>query len=253
MNKMEEVEFLIDRLNEFKTMEPELLTKVFAKKSLTLKAEFAEAYDLLVDMHENEEKYKGVKAKTKGELLEDIIKIALLSNNMFEIFENITNDTNEYDIIIKPNEIGGIFSNEIPDILRNLFIIECKNYKDTIGVTWIGKLYSLLSLGNINLGIIFSYEPLTGSGWEDGEGLVKKIFLKDGIAIINLNKEDYELIKNGEKSIYKIITEKYENLIFATDLNSYKLHHSSNVNIIKLKEKIFEEVESYKCKKSKSR
>lgn len=186
-------------------------------------------------MHNDEKKFKKVKAKSKGTLFEEIIKILTIETKIFSLLENITNDTNEYDIIIKPSKLARSIYNAIPKVVYQPIICECKNYASNVNVTWIGKLYSLLSLSNIKLGIIFSYEGLTGEHskdnktecWTDAIGLIRKIFLKEGIAIISIDKYDLQEIINGER-FYDVVEKKYNELVLTTDISKEKIYHPSN-------------------------
>ncbi|MFB3161965.1 hypothetical protein ABLO26_11355 [Neobacillus sp. 179-J 1A1 HS] len=58
-----------------------------------------------------------------------------------------------------------------------------------------------------NLGIIFSYHGLSGPGWRNAEGLVKKIFLSEDVQIIDFNINDFILIAEGV-SFIKLINDK---------------------------------------------
>ncbi|WP_430836489.1 hypothetical protein [Clostridium sardiniense] len=261
MNNEENIEMMVDFfLND---ADSELVGKALRKKSKINMDLFDELYLQLKDMHEFTDVYKGIKAKTKGELLEDMIKVLILNTSLFSLFDNITNDSNEYDIITKLSEKGQALSKVIPEELTSLVICECKNYQDTIGVTWIGKLYSLLELSDLKLGIIFSYEPLTGMkikkdedykeeyGWKDANGLTRKIFLKKGIYIININKEDYEAIHKKEKGIFDIIEKKCEELRILANIEKEKKNHPSQVNVEKIKDKIANELQQIEEKKKK--
>ncbi|WP_138210104.1 hypothetical protein [Hathewaya histolytica] len=246
-----EAEGLFDKLEELNEDAPHTLKKVLQQRSGIKIEEFNKLYDLFIKMHLNENEYKGVKAKTKGDILENIIKTITIETKIFDLFDNITNDTNEYDIIIKPSEIANISYNALPKIIYQLIVCECKNYNKPVDVTWVGKFYMLLSMSNIKLGIIFSYEGITGNndaGWNDAKGLVKKIFLKDGIAIIDISKKELEEIKDG-KRLYDVIEEKYNNLVFMTDISKFKKEHIASKKIDEIIDKVNEEVNHYKLKK----
>ena len=154
MNKAQGVEGLLDKLFELNEEDPELLNEIWNKKSGVKSDIIKKLYDKLVYMHENPIEYKEVKSKTRGDLLEELIKQITIKTKSFELFENITNDTNEYDIIIKPSDLVRRYAyNAFPGIIFQPIICECKNYQTTIDVTWIGKIYSLLSMSNIKVEI----------------------------------------------------------------------------------------------------
>ena len=83
------------------------------------------------------------------------------------------------------------------------FIGECKNHGKTIGVTYIGKFCSLMLTTRSNLGILFSYHGVTGHGWNDGSGLIRKFYLHkenllDRYCIIDFNIWDFRSILQGK-------------------------------------------------------
>lgn len=248
----EKVEFAYDILKEFNITDPLLLKKVLSKKSEFKTTKFIELYNTFIKMHLKPDEFKGVKTKTKGDVLEEIVKITTIDTNVFSLFANITNGTNEYDIIITPSELARISFNSYPDIIFQPIICECKNYQTKVDVTWIGKLYMLLSTSKIKIGIIFSYEGLTGSEWNGAKGLIKKIFLKDEIAIINISKTDLDEIYKGEV-LYNIIEKKYNEFLVMSNLEKHKIDHNSTNRIEKILDKINNEMAYYKSKNYKKK
>jgi len=140
----------------------------------------------------------------KGKALETAVSFLLENITIFKVREHLFTSTNEMDQLITLSFKGEKFREHI-DIRGEFFICECKNHAVKIGVTWVGKFYSLLSC-HCNLGIIFSYNGLAGSGWEDGVGLTKKLFLnKEDHAkrsyILDFNMKDLKLISKGHSFI----------------------------------------------------
>ena len=78
-------------------------------------------------MHINPEQFKGVKTKTKGNILEEIISAITIDTKIFDLYRNITNNSNEYDIIIEPSELAKNMYNAIPKVVYQPIICECKN------------------------------------------------------------------------------------------------------------------------------
>lgn len=114
---------------------------------------------------------------------------------------------------------------------------ECKNYNSTLGVTYVGKFYSLLMSTDISFGIIFTQKGLTGQEDEfrDAYGLVKVLRIiekyrnKRDLVILTFMLEDYEKIAEGQ-SFFELIKAKKLELRLASDferfLNDYQ-HDSS--------------------------
>lgn len=242
----EKYEDLFQKLIELDKRDPSLLKSIAFKNSKVKKPQIIELYNQIVEMHENPEGYKSVKAKTRGNLFEELIKLLTIETNLFDLFDNITSDTNEYDVILKSSNIAKTaLYNIIPEILHKPIICECKNYQQPVNVTWIGKLYMLLSMSEIKVGIIFSYEGITGSkekNWSDAWGLIRKIYLKDGIAIIDINKNEIVRIIDGE-NFCDIVEEKYIELqTMTSDIEDSKKYHPSTAKVNELLEKIKEEI-----------
>jgi len=168
------------------------------------------------------------KKTSKGKILEKVSEFLFVNNYMYEVKTNIRDASNEIDLLLKLNDLGFEEKDILPEVLKENkeFIIECKNYSSKISVTWIGKFYSLLTQRNLKLGIIISVLPVAGTGeWASSKGLIKKIYLKDGIVILNICKDDILKIKNQESDLITLIGHKYDDLKYVTDLDRYKKKH----------------------------
>lgn len=169
--------------------------------------------------------------RKKGKLLENLAEILLNSADIFNVKTNIRDHTNEIDLLLTPSDYNRIHNIILPDYLQNDILIECKNYKDTIKVDWIGKFSSLLNTHKVNLGIIFSYKSLAGKNeWQSSKGLTKKIFLAENKVIININFSDIELILSKKKNIVELIKDKYEELKHQVDYNKYIVPHPAELD-----------------------
>ncbi|CAI3660776.1 restriction endonuclease [Clostridium neonatale] len=168
--------------------------------------------------------------RRKGKLLEKLAKVLLGSADIFNIKTNIRDHTNEIDLLLTPSDYNRIHKIVLPDYLQNDILIECKNYKDTIKVDWIGKFSSLLNTHRVDLGIIFSYKSFAGKNeWQSSKGLSKKIFLAENKVIININFKDIELILSKNKNIVELIKDKYETLKHQVDYSEYILPHPAEI------------------------
>lgn len=122
--------------------------------------------------------------KKKGDKLESLIKL-FFNEEVFNIRQNERTSTNEIDFLLSLTSFGRYLkkSGIINDWIPNDFIIECKNYSTSVGVTSIGKFYSLINSSSSKLGIFVSTFGISGESddkfkWEDASGLIKKIALK---------------------------------------------------------------------------
>lgn len=170
--------------------------------------------------------------KEKGDSLENIASFVLKSGNIFEVYKNIRTSTNELDQLVKTTVNGSILcSNGILDSRLSNFIGECKNYSKCVSVTYVGKVCSLLQTMNIKICILFSYKGITGSGWKDASGLVKKFYMSkenqnEKYCIIDFNVSDFESIKSGNNFL-KIIEDKIMALKIDTDYTTFLSSHEA--------------------------
>lgn len=167
----------------------------------------------------------------KGKSLEELAAYLLkISGGLFEVKQNLRTTTNEIDQVFIPTKRARILiANGIIDKRYGLFLGECKNYKKPVGVTYIGKFCSLLLTNQIKLGLLFSYHGISGSGWSEGSGLVKKFYLhkekdEDRYCIIDFSKDDFIAVDGGGNFL-QIVEDKLLSLRLDTD---YKKHLSKH-------------------------
>lgn len=164
---------------------------------------------------------------TKGILLEKLSRI-LFNNCLFEIRHNCTTSTNEIDILVAWSENGRVTGiNQSFPCFGDYFLCECKNYANKVGVTYIGKFASLLESAKSSLGIMISWEGITGSNWDDGVGLVKKLALSRRCNIIVIDKKDLDRIHHKEVNIFKIVNDKFIALQNDIDFQQFIQKHEA--------------------------
>lgn len=169
-------------------------------------------------------------SKEKGDALEDLAKSLLTFNNMFDVYSNVHSSTNEVDLILtlKPGArvILDIF---YPNLSRLQFIGECKNYNKKVGVTWIGKVHSLLKLHNYDVCLLFSRKGFTGRKWDGGNGLSRKIALKENLFVLDISFDDLILLR--DISVIELINTKYLSIIHDIDYaNCLSQHPAECIN-----------------------
>ena len=114
----------------------------------------------------------------KGHALENIATFLLETCSTFSVYKNIRTTTNELDQLVRTTHLGSILcSNGVLDKRLLHFIGECKNHKDTISVTYVGKICSLLTTTDNRICILLSYNGISGKNCEDASGLIKKFYL----------------------------------------------------------------------------
>ena len=174
--------------------------------------------------------------KEKGDRLENLVEFIIRKTYFFEIYKNVHTETNEIDEVIVLSERGKQaiqslnLARDLIPINQDLFLGECKNYESNLGVTYVGKFYSLLNSTNNKLGIMFSYGGMTGKSWGAAKGLTKKLFLlrekeDDKIYILDFDKTDFKKILDGE-SLFDILESKCKSLKMGVDdITKYIVKH----------------------------
>ena len=156
----------------------------------------------------------------KGVLLENLAS-SLFNGELFCVRRNCRTSTNEIDVLIDWSEKARFLGiNSVYPFLGELILCECKNYKQSVGVTYIGKFASLLSATGTSTGVMISWEGVSGRSWRAGSGLIKKLALAEKKKILVIDKHDLGNIRSGSATLLGILHEK--NLSLVTDIDYKK-------------------------------
>lgn len=174
----------------------------------------------------------------KGKALENLVRVLFQSTgNYFYTYGNIRNGSNEMDLFLRYSDKAIRIEQVLNSKYANI-VCECKNYKNPISVTYVGKFYSLIQSTHKSFGIMFSHDGFTGSNWGGAVGLAKKLFLlkeknEEKIYIIDFNIKDFKKILE-DKSIFEILDDKCVELeLGITDIKKYICAHpNENKSII---------------------
>jgi len=201
--------------------EKEAIFKIATSFSSDERKHYSAMLATLRSMHSKNSKATNAQ---KGKALEDLVSFLLKCSAIFDVYENIHTSSNEIDHLIKLNYKGNKFKNEGYIKFNNDIILsECKNYNKTVGVSWVGKFSSLMNYVETNIGLLFSYHGLSGSGWNDAIGLTKKFYLgsekNNRIFILPFDKNDFQRIEEGE------------NLLSLIDAKMFALRTDTNFSI----------------------
>ncbi len=174
--------------------------------------------------------------KQKGEALENLVKYLLeISGDIFEVERNIRTSTNEIDDLVALKQKGKmLLGHGLINKKLELFLGECKNYSGTVSVTYVGKFCSLMLTNSTKLGIMFSYHGISGKGWNNASGLVKKFYLhkeklEERFCIIDFSIKEFKAILEG-KNLLSIIDEQLHSLQFDTDYTAHISKHPAEDN-----------------------
>lgn len=194
----------------------------------------------------------GIVTKSIGDALEEIVTFIFENSFFYKVHPNKRTSVNEIDqfIVLTDEGLQALYEYGFScTLLMNstkCFLCECKNYTKTIGSTWVGKFNTLLDVsGGCELGLIFSYEGLSGkeTNWYDAHGLTKIIYrISDESKkrfILDININDLERLKDRDYNIFKLIKEKKNALI--ANVNSQRLYEDTHEGIDEIAA-IYEEV-----------
>lgn len=181
-------------------------------------------------------------ALQKGEALEKLVQLLLkFSGNLFYIKQNVRTATNEIDIVCEATAAGKYLQSRklIPNY--DCFLGECKNYGRRVDVTYVGKFACLMQTTAYNLGILFSYHGVTGTGWNGAQGLIRKFYMsrediKRRYIIVDFSIREFDLITQGE-TFLDILESKINALRLDTDFLSLLISHSAEKQIEPYKSK----------------
>lgn len=172
--------------------------------------------------------------KEKGNRLENLVSFIINNSYFFKVFKNVHTATNEIDEVVVFTDEGkqalqkfNLCRDLIP-IDSEIFLGECKNYASPLGVTYVGKFYSLMTATGNSFGIIFTQKGLTGSEieYKDAYGLTKVIRIIEqaknncDFYILTFTLEDYEELLNG-KTFFEIIKAKKTALQISSDYHTF--------------------------------
>ncbi len=198
------------------------------------KEKYARLLDEFKKLHDEKSQSDNAPAdlhNMKGKALEELVSYLLtISGGIFYVDRNLRTSTNEIDQIVSLTPKGKILlSYHLINPKLDYFLGECKNYDKSVNVTYIGKFCSLLLTNNVKIGILFSYHGVSGTGWSNGTGLIKKFYLhkekiEDRYCIIDFSIKDFESILEG-KNVLRIIEEQLNSLQFDTDYSKYLSKH----------------------------
>ena len=179
----------------------------------------------------------GLESGEKGKKLEELSMLLFKKSvsNLFDVYRNCRTSTNEIDLLIRWTDtarVAGI--NGAFPCFGECFLCECKNYDGAVNVTFVGKFDSLMAVAGTKLGIMVSWDGVTGrNNWSDSKGLIKKIALSEKRYIIVLDKFDLNKIYSRQESVFSIVYDKYIALKNEIDYSKYIQKHESEDSMIR--------------------
>lgn len=190
---------------------------------------FADLYEKLIT--------NDFKRSDKGKLLEELSALLLYQGypGILECRRNLRTSSNEIDLQLCWTEharMAGI--DRVFPFLQDSFLCECKNYKKSVDVTYVGKFFSLLHVARCKFGIMIAWNGIAGrSKWSDASGLIRKIALRDNTYIISIERNDFKAIYEQQANVFSIIRDKYMALKNDIDYASYIQSHELEADFMK--------------------
>lgn len=202
--------------------------ELLVKWSEETKSEFKSLLDKLKSSAEGET------TTEVGDRLEKVVEFIINKSFFYEVYKKIHTATNEIDEVIIFSDRGkqalksfGISRDIIP-ISQDLILGECKNYASGLGVTYVGKFYSLMTVADVDVGILFTQKGLTGrpDGYKDAYGLTKILKLVEkglrnrDFYILTFSLEDYEKLLE-RATFFELLRAKMLELRLASDYHHF--------------------------------
>lgn len=139
-----------------------------------------------------------------GMLFDGIDATSTTERNMFT-------ETSEVDVVARHE---GVRDYTLFDEYSRYILIECKNWSKAVGAKQIRDFKGKLQASGVNLGIFFSQSGVTGgTRGEYALGELDMAFRNEGIAIVVVDANDLEWIRNGN-SFYDLLNRKLYTLRF---------------------------------------
>lgn len=150
-------------------------------------------------------------SQEKGDRLEDTAEVLFEGVPHFLVSDrNLRTLSGEIDLVIKNSE-----SSSAINCHSRYFLVECKNWKETVGADELRDFAGKLRSSNSNLGIIFARNGISGPEGENAKKVINDCFQQDGSTIVVFSWRDLLNIREGT-SFYSMLEEKIYNRRFPT-------------------------------------
>jgi hypothetical protein len=104
------------------------------------------------------------------------------------------------------------------DVLGRYFLVECKNWKGTVGTHEIAYFANRIRYGRAQFGVLFAREGISGDPAEDsdenGRFMVHRVFHQDGIVVAVVTAQDLERVYSGVESTLAMLLRKHDEVRF---------------------------------------
>jgi hypothetical protein len=164
----------------------------------------------LIDLVEDESldnNKKGAALEAMASYIMSLLPGCIVKQNL-----NDTSQVHQTDVLVSNLYRS---SNALSDLFGRHILVECKNYRERIGVPEVGYFLLRMNMAHINFGIIFSKEGITGGDdFKNASALIRRSFHEYGSVCVIITIDDMKAAISENKSIYWPIMEKYEDFRF---------------------------------------
>ena len=180
-------------------------------------------FQLVVDEVRSSQTWSRKKNFHKGRALEKFACFVFKKFVEASVSVNRHAGDNETDIEVDLSE--AILPAFLQEYVGQKMICECKNTNDTIDVGMVAKFAELLPTRGARLGVFISQKGLAGHGWKYAEGKRKKLFIKNGIAIVSLKFAELVNCLENNGNLYTMLKQKIRALYDEVDDNAPAVPH----------------------------
>ncbi len=176
---------------------------LFAHQSSSIEFPISNPYfEALLDAAKKQD----TSSQEKGDSLETLATYLFMLIPGWIPHQKVSNRTFENDLMV---ENLSPHSNLMADMLGRQFIVECKNWKDPVGVQAVGYFIHRMRLTHSSFGVLLSREGITGE--QDSKAatdLVKQSFHEDNVLCVVLNEKDLDNLQKGNTTFRALLITK---------------------------------------------
>jgi restriction endonuclease len=193
-------------------LEGVLVAHLFAKPSS--KPEFPISQPYLVTLLRTVDA-QDISAADKGKALESLASyLFLLIPGWFPSRNVLDQDAVfESDVLVSNLNPEG---NLAAELLGRHFLVECKNWKNRVGVAEIGYFFHRMRLTHCSFGVLMAKNNVTGKAEKDnaGRGVIRRTFHEDRNICIVLDKDDLEKLESGVMTFWTMLVDQMQRFRF---------------------------------------
>lgn len=105
-------------------------------------------------------------------------------------------------------------SNFMAELLGRSFLVECKNWRNRVGVKDVGYFLYRMRLTHAKFGVMIAKNRTTGKNGKAADALLRSAFHEDGSVCVVLDRDDLSKMSNGSHSVRRLLLERIEMIRF---------------------------------------